>query len=312
MTRRLPTIGVVMVLLAGCGPGKSTTTAEETGVADGSWTGPVVTSEGSTGGSTGATSGTGSGTASSGTSTSGTGTCEDGCASVGATAAPEHDLPPPGMACDPWAQDCPEGQKCTYYAEDGGPMWDKTACAPIPDGAGEHGEACTVDLRAGNDTCDKGHVCWDVDPDTMQGTCRAVCTGALEDPQCPPAMHCILARTWTFCELDCHPLMQDCADAEVCVPAPDDPLHFYCLPDGSGADGQALDACGAPNGCDPGLMCADPGMVSPKCDQGAGGCCTQFCDLTNPSCADKGQSCAPYFEAGLAPPGFESLGACAA
>jgi hypothetical protein len=190
-------------------------------------------------------------------------------------------------------------------------MWDATACAPLPDDPGAHGEPCTVDLKAGNDTCDKGHVCWDANPDTLEGTCRALCTGALDSPECPPAMHCILARTWSFCESDCHPLMQSCAIGEVCVPAPEDPGHFYCLLDGSGDQGQALDGCTPPNGCDPGLMCGEPQQVSQKCDQAAAGCCTAFCDVGQPDCPDKGQTCVPWFESEPVPPGFESLGVCA-
>ena len=49
-----------------------------------------------------------------------------------------------GDTCDLWEQDCPEGEKCNPWANDGGASWNALRCVPIdpnPDGVGE---PCTV------------------------------------------------------------------------------------------------------------------------------------------------------------------------
>ena len=51
--------------------------------------------------------------------------------------------------------------------------------------------------------------------------------------------------------------------------------------------------------------------------EGAGGCCTEVCDITDPAgdqqCAGVagGQTCQSWYEEGHAPAGFEHVGACA-
>jgi hypothetical protein len=48
-----------------------------------------------------------------------------------------------------------------------------------------------------------------------------------------------------------------------------------------------------------------------------GGCCSAFCDLTDPEAsincpgAAGGQECIPWYEMGQAPMGLEDVGACA-
>ena len=43
--------------------------------------------------------------------------------------------------CNPFTQDCPEGEKCMPWANDGGGSWNATRCSPISDNPGEPGEA---------------------------------------------------------------------------------------------------------------------------------------------------------------------------
>ncbi len=41
-----------------------------------------------------------------------------------------------------WAQDCPEGEKCMPWANDGGGSWNATRCSPLdpnPSAVGDHG-----------------------------------------------------------------------------------------------------------------------------------------------------------------------------
>ena len=47
--------------------------------------------------------------------------------------------------CDIWAQDCPEGEKCSAWANDGGGAWNATRCVPVDDDPDQVGEACNVE-----------------------------------------------------------------------------------------------------------------------------------------------------------------------
>src|SRR5690606_7229360 len=35
--------------------------------------------------------------------------------------------------CDVFAQDCPPGEKCTFWADDGGSSWNALKCVPVVD-----------------------------------------------------------------------------------------------------------------------------------------------------------------------------------
>jgi hypothetical protein len=102
----------------------------------------------------------------------------------------------------------------------------------------------------------------------------------------------------------------DCGPDDVCVPVDD---NFFCVPDASGDQGAYNDACQNINACDPGLMCIDASAL-PNCANPIG-CCTAFCDLTvmPDPCPEAalGATCQPYFEEGVGPPQFDTLGVCA-
>jgi hypothetical protein len=217
--------------------------------------------------------------------------------------------------CDPYLQDCPDGEKCNAWANDGGASWNALGCFPVdvmPDGVGE---SCTVEGSgvSGVDSCDVGAMCWDVDTDTNIGTCIALCIGSADDPSCADAASiCIIANegALNICLPFCDPLMQDCGAGQGCYPIES---GFACAPDASLADGQYGDECEFINVCDPGLWCAPPDAVS-SCF--GSGCCSEFCDVSDPlasmNCPDSGdgQECVPFFAEGLAPPGFEDVGIC--
>lgn len=215
-----------------------------------------------------------------------------------------------GLECDPIAQDCAPGEKCTPYTVNVGPDQDAYKCVPVAPDPGQHGEPCTVDgdLGSGLDTCDLGHVCWDIDPDTLTGHCVRLCTGSWDDLTCePPMTTCAYPanNALLLCLPTCHPLVQDCPTDASCVPTTPD--EFVCIPDASGAEGQEFDECLMQGACDPGLFCGDPDLAD-ECVPGAIGCCVSFCDLDAPSCDGQGAACLPWFE--MAPPGFENLGYC--
>jgi hypothetical protein len=222
-----------------------------------------------------------------------------------------NDASGPTQECDTFLQDCPPGEKCMPWAYDGGDFWNATRCSPIADNPDAPGEPCTVEGSgtSGIDSCELGAMCWGVDPKTNQGTCVAFCVGSPERPACEDAnAMCVMASDGilALCIPNCDPLQQDCPAGAACYPVDD---SFICAPDASGEVGAPGDDCEFINVCDPGSFCVDASLV-PECT--GAGCCTHFCDVTDamPPCLP-GQGCTPWYEDGMAPPGFENVGACA-
>lgn len=216
--------------------------------------------------------------------------------------------------CNPFTQDCPEGNKCSPWANDGGTSWNATKCVPIDPDPDQPGDPCTVQVSgtSGIDSCDLHSMCWDVDVDTLIGHCVPFCTGSPENTICPDGLTCIVANEGNLpiCLPSCDPLQQDCAPGDVCISHPNEP-GFVCIFDGSGDEGQSFDACDFANECDPGLLCNQPTAAS-ECDFEAQGCCLPFCDLSLPvDCPGAMQTCQPAFEMGTAPEGLENVGFCA-
>ncbi|MCY1060929.1 ribulose phosphate epimerase [Nannocystis sp. SCPEA4] len=223
---------------------------------------------------------------------------------------------PGGTECDLWTEDCPEGQKCMPYANDGGSAWNATKCVPIVRDPDQFGEPCQAigSGVSGEDTCDKHLMCWDLDLDTLQGTCTAMCIGSPDAPDCEaPNTTCALSGDGVLilCIPNCDPLKQDCPAGDACISSPY-AGDFVCVLDVSGEEGQVFDPCDYANACDPGLNCLDATLAD-ECDpQGGVGCCLPFCDtsLAN-TCPGQGLECVPWFEEGFAPPGLENVGICA-
>jgi hypothetical protein len=217
------------------------------------------------------------------------------------------------FGCDVFAQDCPVGEKCMPWGDDGGP-WNATRCTPIADDPAAVGEPCTVEggSTSGLDDCDIGVMCFHVDPDTNQGTCVAMCSGTVDDPQCAvPEQVCSITNdgVLTLCLDACHPLTPACEEGTGCHPLITGEA-FICWPT-AGADGVYGDACDYLTTCVPGLTCV-AASAFPDC-VGAG-CCTEYCDTTlGLPCPDAalGVACQPWFEMGTAPPGYENVGGCA-
>jgi hypothetical protein len=226
--------------------------------------------------------------------------------------------------CEPFIQDCPEGEKCTAWSSNGGGTWDANKCVEVT-GAAEPGDECSSEGAAsGVDSCIKGAMCWSVD-DMGVGTCVALCTGSPDAPVCADDDGaCVIANdgALNLCLPVCDPLLQDCLDPnEVCYPIND---GFACAPDASGEEGQHNDSCGFINSCDKGLMCADAAVVGAGCEPPATGCCTPFCECTmwdpvtfkcqDPAvkCPNPDQSCVQYFTAPfpLQPANAEDIGVC--
>jgi hypothetical protein len=297
----------------GCSPGDTSSTGSPGG----------SSSEGSSGGSTSGSSSGDPGTSSSsegdsgssgGTTdglSAGTSSSSDGGFETGFVFILDPDTPL-SFECDPFAQDCPVGEKCNAWANDGGSSWNATACFPIDPAPVGVGETCVVQGSgvSGIDNCELGAMCWDVDTMTNEGTCVPLCTGTEAAPVCDPGLTCAISNdgALNLCLPGCDPLLQDCIPGQACYPIGP---GFTCAPDSSGAQGVDDDGCEFINVCDPGLMCAEASLL----DNCAAffGCCTPFCDFSvgGDPCPSALEECVPYFDVGLAPPGFEDVGICA-
>ena len=213
--------------------------------------------------------------------------------------------------CSPWDQDCCPLEQCVPWANDGGDSFNSNRCSPVADAPAAVGEPCTVmgSAVSGLDDCELGAICWNVDPDTLEGTCVAQCTGDESAPVCPQDLVCSIAGEGSVnvCLPPCNPLLANCPIGEACFGYGE---QFVCtsLPESA----QYGEPCHWINACDPGLVCVDGETFG--CDDPA--CCTSLCDVTegdpNPACPDAaaGQTCVPWDEVGDAAPGFEDLGVC--
>jgi hypothetical protein len=208
--------------------------------------------------------------------------------------------------CDPFAQDCPDGEKCVPYASSGG-VWDANKCVPVT-GDGAPGDPCTWGgIVEATDDCGADSICWDVmDVDgQLIGVCTPLCPGTADMPECDPGSSCLIAYdgSVTLCLADCDPLAQECGDGLGCFW---DGYGFHCI--FTTDDIPTGEPCSYINDCAPGNLCADAAAL-PACDGQA--CCAAYCELSDPVCAVMGTECIAFFEEGLAPLGYENLGVCA-
>lgn len=198
--------------------------------------------------------------------------------------------------CDLWAQDCPDGEKCMAWVDDGGDQWNAARCTPLDPDPNQLGEACMVEGSgfSGIDDCDVGLMCWNVDAENA-GVCAALCTGAEANPGCPGALQCsMITEALPLCVDGCDPLAQDCGDGQACAP---EVGGFFCAPAGPAGPGEAcaVDACAA------GSVCID-GAAALDCSDLA--CCASYCDPIAPVCP-QGATCVPLDDA-------PDIGVCAA
>jgi hypothetical protein len=207
-----------------------------------------------------------------------------------------------GCECDPFAQDCPEGEKCVAYASSGG-TWDANKCVEVV-GDGAPGEACSSDgLLEASDSCDAGSACWNVieTDDQLLGTCKAFCGGTGDNPVCAEGHSCVIANegSITLCIETCDPVLQDCGEGLGCVWAQND---FNCIFI-NGAELGVGEPCTSASDC-ASLSCVDAGFL-PGC--AGASCCTESCHVDAPACSLPGTECVPQFEPGSP---HENIGVC--
>jgi hypothetical protein len=205
-------------------------------------------------------------------------------------------------SCDPWDQDCPEGEKCVAYAKLD-KTWDANKCVPVL-GTGQTGDECHYNGSAqGTDTCDVGYMCYYTNKDGI-GICLPQCGGSPDTPMCPDQFNCSISNdgSLVLCVYRCDPLLQDCQQESAgCFW---DGSKFNCDPAGTLLENEA---CNYINDCSPGYLCMDAASL-PECIGSA--CCTAFCDLGDPKCLENGTECVAFFAEGSAPPGLENTGVC--
>ncbi len=213
-----------------------------------------------------------------------------------------------GDPCDPFAQDCPKGEKCVPYSS-AGSTWDANKCVPVLGDRGA-GEACHyAGLIVATDDCDATSLCWnveDVDGELI-GTCAPFCTGTADAPMCPVGYQCLIngEGSIALCKSTCDPLIQDCDEGLGCF---FDGAGFVCA--ATTTDIPAGEPCGFINDCAKGNVCVEAATL-PSCADPA--CCTPFCDLNGlgSECeALPGTMCLPLFAQGEALPGYEHVGVC--
>lgn len=95
----------------------------------------------------------------------------------------------------------------------------------------------------------------------------------------------------------CDPLLQDCSRGEACNLVSNE---FGCTPAGSVGFGEPCEA----GSCAAGLLC----VATPLLGCPGPGCCTSYCDLTDPGLCGAGLRCSPFVEEPV--PGNEDVGIC--
>jgi hypothetical protein len=206
--------------------------------------------------------------------------------------APPSAVNPTGV-CDPYLmpfkQDCPAGQKCTYWADDGGDEFSASTCVPLVDNR-QGGDPCTIDGSpvSGLDGCDMGQMCYFAFADST-GSCVALCGGSATSPTCdnPDDVCVVVHDTAAVCLPRCNPLFDSCGfDGSECMLNGE---AWVCLDNFEGDEGPGGEIpCEHSSECADGYSCLY-GECRGKCDVSDSDCnCIPQCD------AEKG-----YEDAGL-------------
>ncbi|NVJ15293.1 hypothetical protein [Myxococcus sp. AM010] len=178
--------------------------------------------------------------------------------------------------CDVVAQDCAQGQRCTYAAEHG--VTQRRCVAP---GTADEGAPCTLAPTDGGvayDTCRQGLFCREAPDGAGSGfTCQRLCHATTH---CGNTSECnTVLRLEGTDELPlvcgplstaCDPLGDDCEAPLSCYPSTSGPL---CAGSGNRTEGQS---CDFSNQCAPGSACVNAGgglTCRPLCQPGGTPAC---------------------------------------
>lgn len=120
------------------------------------------------------------------------------------------------LECDVQLEDCPAGQKCMPWVDDGSNVWNALKCVPVDRDPVAVGEACQAPGGglSGVDNCDKHVMCFEVSGN--EGICRAMCDGTT----CDTGFNCFVAndQVLQLCLPACDVDMPDCPPGQGCLP----------------------------------------------------------------------------------------------
>ncbi len=211
--------------------------------------------------------------------------------------------------CDPTSQNCPDGQKCTAVSMTEGEPWAINVCVDV-NGSGQVGDPCDIEggKYTGVDNCDVGFICLLTDDEGFGGTCTEFCDSNMECPQSGNECEVYNDGSLPICLGTCDPLVQDCPDGQGCYRGGGGTTFVCFKVTGESAQGEE---CGYINQCLAGFNCSAPDSVE-GCPGGVNGCCSSFCDLSDPDpnavCVGS-EECISFFE-GQPPPQYEDVGVC--
>lgn len=297
---------VALTLLVACGPAVGSTPggSSSSGEIASSGTTAVPTTTGSDPTTSGASS---SSTTVQGESSDASTT---GCVPDGPTLPPNPD--DPESRCSVVDQDCGCGLRCTLYIPDEDTYyqpWDNSGCFPADPEPVALGEPCVHEdfTWSGRDNCPVGAMCEDFDRDGV-GVCREFCHNSMPDectePDAVPWVGC--QECGCVCQVSCDPRDDGCGEGNGCYLRYNLGICGPTVPE----PGQQGDPCEFENGCAPGLACIGADSA-PDCDPKLGsGCCTPYCDVSDPVCPE-GSQCEQLWAPGeAAAPILEDLGYC--
>ncbi|MCA9684961.1 MAG: hypothetical protein KC457_22455 [Myxococcales bacterium] len=226
----------------------------------------------------------------------------------------------PAMQCEPILQNCPEGEKCVWAVPEGGYQRREGAiCIPIT-GDIQPFEPCSLPTGFGqqiSDDCGPESYCLEVYQTADHGFCMPFADGkGPDDVNCDayPGTVYVTENGSSFPDAcmfhECNPLMlaETCPADMTCVFYPAQlyatNLCLHVPPDFNLSVGAACDF----GDCGKGKLCA-PTEWLPDCADER--CCTEWCDLNNPSCATPGTECVFFPTWGeFDNPDYQNLGAC--
>ncbi len=217
-------------------------------------------------------------------------------------------LPETGLHCNGKCslvdQNCPTGEACKPWSDDGSDVWGASRCTPVSPEPAQLGEPCHVEGSAttGIDSCDVGLMCWNVDARMSEGTCVQFCGGTDSDPLCGIAEEtCSIANhgVLPLCLPRCDPLTSTCEPGFGCYPGSGG--DFVCIREGEPVH---LDVFHPE--CPAGTFWANPAEVE-GCVDGEP-CCAAFCDVTDPEACGPDADCLSYVQGEL--PEVDPLGYC--
>lgn len=144
------------------------------------------------------------------------------------------DFSPSPYECDIWEDDCSDGEKCAAWANDGGDVWNATKCVPVDQEPDTVGDPCTVEgsFVSGVDSCEEGSICFDVNPETNEGTCVGYCGGGPDDPMCGVG-ECAMfdPLVLNVCLELCDPkTAEECLNGETCEQLVEGFDFYTCVP----------------------------------------------------------------------------------